>query len=265
VVVAVTMVKDEADIIEYTVEHMAAQVDRVLVCDNGSTDGTAGIIAALAAAPRSRVSMFSDRQLAYLQGQKITRLAMSARQAFDAEWIVPFDADEVFVGPKPLVELLADERADVLTCQWVDHVTTGVDPGEDPNPLTRMGWRRPNPSHLPKIICRWRPGITIAQGNHSVRYTGGHRTAVSRRIVVHHFPYRSPDQMRRKIANGVAAYQAAGSALPRGAGAHWKQLGERLAAEGPSAADREFQRHWRVGNPTGTDLVYDPIKAPRRA
>src|SRR5678815_6052118 len=39
-VCAVSMVKDEADIIGYTVGNMLQQVDHVVVADNGSTDGT---------------------------------------------------------------------------------------------------------------------------------------------------------------------------------------------------------------------------------
>ena len=41
---AVTMVRDEADIIETTVRHMLTQVDVVIVADNRSVDGTREIV-----------------------------------------------------------------------------------------------------------------------------------------------------------------------------------------------------------------------------
>ena len=44
---AVTMVRDEADIIETTVRHMLTQVDVVIVADNRSVDGTREILDSL--------------------------------------------------------------------------------------------------------------------------------------------------------------------------------------------------------------------------
>jgi glycosyltransferase involved in cell wall biosynthesis len=42
------MVKDEADVIEGTIRHMADEVDQLIVADNGSTDGTRDILDKLA-------------------------------------------------------------------------------------------------------------------------------------------------------------------------------------------------------------------------
>ena len=39
-VTAVTVVRDEADIIETTLRHTATQVDHIIAADNGSADGT---------------------------------------------------------------------------------------------------------------------------------------------------------------------------------------------------------------------------------
>ena len=40
----VSMVRDEADVIEGTLRHMADEVDELIVADNGSVDGTTDIL-----------------------------------------------------------------------------------------------------------------------------------------------------------------------------------------------------------------------------
>jgi hypothetical protein len=71
-VVGVSMVRDEADIIEATVRHMLANVDHVLVADNGSVDETRGILRALAAEHPGRLVVVDDDEPAYMQSDKMT-------------------------------------------------------------------------------------------------------------------------------------------------------------------------------------------------
>jgi glycosyltransferase involved in cell wall biosynthesis len=249
-VVAVCMAKDEADIIGASVAHMLTQVDRVIVADNGSTDGTRAILDQL------DVDLLDDPDVAYLQSEKTTALAQIARSDHHADWIVPFDADEVWYSPFGRI-------ADVLEGiepQWLvaaarlyDHVATAQDP-DDPDPVGRIGWRRPDPVPLPKVACRWRDDLTIEQGNHGARYDGG-ATIRDGLLVVRHFPYRSAEQFVRKARNGAAAYNATN--LPPEVGAHWRQYGAIAEAHGDDACADIFRTWFWSADPEQDQLIFD--------
>lgn len=249
VTVGITMVRDEADIIEATVRRMAAQVDHVLVADNLSTDDTIGILGELEANGICRV--VNDDDPAYRQAQKMTHLAQLARELFDADWIVPFDADEVWYSPNgdrvaDALDELVPHNQHVVAAEVFDHVPTGVD-SDEPDPFVRMGWRRTERLSLPKVACKWRPDLRIDQGNHGASYDAFAPAVFAPLLVVRHFPYRSAEQFVRKARNGAAAYRAAGNAIHADVGAHWRQWGDLLEAEGEEAVANIFRHwHWRA-------------------
>ena len=240
----ISMVRDEADILPAVLAHMVAQVDRLLIADNGSTAGTAGILAAY------RVDVVHDPDPAYRQSQKMTALAHQAREA-GAEWVVPFDADELWTAPEGerIADYLTSLRdIDVAVATLYDHRTTDRDPrGADV--VARMPWRLPQPGGLPKVACRTDPNLTIAQGNHDADYGRKDRRNYGG-LIVHHYPYRSPEQFIRKSRNGSAAIAAAD--LPLSSGAHWR-------AYGRMTDDELVEHYWRWWHHQDTaTLVWDP-------
>lgn len=267
VTVGISMVRDEADIVGRTVAHMLAECDAVIVADNLSVDDTGPILSELERVYGDRLRIMSDPDPAYTQSAKMTELARLAR-ILGAEWVVPFDADEWWYSP---FGRIADVLAGIAP-QWLvapaalyDHVATAFDP-DDIDPISRMGWRRKSANPLPKVACRWRPDLTIAQGNHDAYYGGG-ATRYDELLVVRHFPYRSAEQLIRKVRNGAAAYRAAGDSVSADFGAHWRQWGDLLDAQGPDAIAEIFRTwYWRedprAALPTGDGLqpplIYDP-------
>lgn len=249
-VVAVTMVRDEEDVIRSTVAHMLDEVDAVVVADNLSTDRTREILDDLALDHGDRLEIVDDLDPAYEQSRKMTGLAHLAAEEFGATWVVPFDADEWWYTPH------ADRIADVLAtvpARWhvapaelFDHVATGLDPDE-PDPVRRIGWRRRTPAPLPKVAARYRPDLVIEQGNHGAHYEEFTPAPFDPVLVVRHYPYRSLEQFVRKVRNGSAAYRAAGDRQAPAHGAHWRQWGELLDQHGPEALEEIFRRwYWRA-------------------
>jgi glycosyltransferase involved in cell wall biosynthesis len=86
------MVRDEADIIEGTLRHMADEVDHLIVADNLSSDGTRDILDTLA--KDLPLTVVDDPDPGYTQSAKMSALAERAAVEQRASWIVPFDAED---------------------------------------------------------------------------------------------------------------------------------------------------------------------------
>ena len=252
---AVSMVKDEADIIEGCIRHMADEVDRLLVADNGSSDGTRDILDALA--DELLLTVVDDPDPAYYQSDKMSLLAEKAA-GLGATWVVPFDADELwFCRDGRIRDLLggAAHATRVARVTLTNHYSTAIDPAE-PDPFRRMVWRTAEVAPLPKVAFRWEPGAIIHQGNHNVSLPGGQGIAALAGLEVRHFPYRSADQFVHKAEVGAAAYRA--TDLSMSEGAHWRAYGDILDRLGPEGLADVYRTHFWFLSPTDSGLVHDP-------
>lgn len=255
-VVGISMVKDEADIVGHTLRRMREQVDYLIVADNDSTDGTREIVFHGGYDEPGNLVHFAlgDYEPGYFQSQKMTKLAEHAIE-HGATWIVPFDADEVWKCRRgSLREALAavPQNVDIVTADLYDHVPTALD-GDDRDPTQRIHWRRPSPAPLPKVACRARKGLVIEQGNHGAHYdTPDIPLRLGGLLSIRHFPYRSVEQMIRKARNGAAAYAA--TDLPEDVGAHWRGYGRLSDAE----IGDVFRKWFWSADPQADGLVRDP-------
>lgn len=268
----VSMVRDEADVIEQTLRHLHAEgLDGAVVLENRSLDDTPAILARLKAelwAPDGEhawLTVITDPEPGYWQAAKMTAAARTAA-GLGATWVVPFDADEIWYDPAgrrlaEAVPILGNE-SNVITAQLYDHRSTALDPEMPPDvddPFTRMGWRLTTPLPLPKVAVRVKGLHQIHPGNHGATYLGEPLVAVPG-LHARHFPYRSAEQFVRKARNGSEAYAA--TTLPRTTGQHWREYGETLAAHGEAALEQHYQHHFTYRQPAEAGLVFDP--APLR-
>jgi len=269
-VAGIARVKDELDIIEPVVRHMAAQVDVLLVADNLSSDGTREVLQELSR--ELPLVVYLDDEVAYLQAEKMTAMAQRAAHEFGPlAWVVPFDADEVwYSGWGTVGEVLRGVEPDTMLAlaEVFDHVSTGLDDMDESDPTARICWRRNVALPLPKVACRWRPDLRIHQGNHGADYDGI-RPASSTRLVIRHFPYRSPAQFVRKVRNGAAAYRAAGDQLPADMGKHWRDWGQILDGFGETAVENIYHEWFYEKSPLASiklrnTYTYDPAPVAGR-
>ena len=261
---AIVMVRDEADIIEHTLRHLASQVDHVIVSDNLSSDGTAEILAELGVEGLP-LTVLPDDNPAYYQSMKTTWLAARAlERGFD--WALPVDADEMWVTDdgRPIREFLQSLAPDVeaVTATLYHYLPTAKDDG-DANPFRRIGWRLAHPSSLPKMGARTSGGLVIEAGNHGVTIDGAKPRLVAGGLRVNHYSWRTPEQYGRKMRNGARAYAA--TDLPENIGQHWRNWGDPDARDLELRAAAHFRKHFYALNPPcapgSTDpagLVYDP-------
>ncbi len=251
---AVGVVRDEADIIESTVSRMLGEVDHVLVADNRSVDGTDEILRSL-----DRVTVLVDPDPDFLvheqQARRTTALASLAAQR-GADWVVPFDADEVWIARdgRRLGDVLEELPDSVFLARadMANHVITDRDPPGADAPA-RMVYRLPEFHYLPKVACRTGSGLWIVRGNHDATYRG---VATPRRVDgllrVHHFPVRSAAQFVRKVRfRADRKNRARMNPNKRG----WIRI---LEEEGEDALIKRFDEEHRFADPDEAGLVFDP-------
>ncbi len=219
-IVAATRVRNEDDIIEAQIRHHAALVDAHLLLDNGSTDATQAILAALRDEGLA-LHVISDGTAHFADAQHNTRLYRHACTALGADWVVFLDADE-FIDPRGFASL-----AQVLAGIGTEHPSVGMqlrnyDAGApegagERNVLRRLTRRGSAPTDVWKVIVRGRtdPGaIEVDHGNHQIFVDGAVRPPLRQdAIVLGHYPNRSPFHWAGKATIGWLKVLAAGERL----------------------------------------------------
>jgi len=247
---AVTMVKDEQDVVGPSVRHMLDQgVEQVIVADNGSTDRTPRILERLATT--GPVQIVEDSDPAFRQSEKITTLTHMAG-AQGASWIVPFDADEIWLtrDGRTLAQFLNAQAADIVEAELFDFLPKPWEwmaPWR--NPLRRINHRRAaeqGPLQR-KVAFRYHPGVVVTTGNHAVE---GLTRKAGEHLVVRHYQWRTFRQFRRKARDGKQAIELNPDARPIDC-AHWRQYG--------AMSTPRLLRRW-AGLCTRENPVRDPYK-----
>ena len=205
----VMMVRNEADILRINVLHHLDQgVDYFLIVDNGSWDGTDGVLQKMSR--NGRVGWIRDPG-PYHQSEITTELA---REAFHrgADWVVPIDADEFWWAPGGnFRDVLEKSEAGALEVEVVNFIQRRAQTQASPDALLRMTRRAPDPvgplgqaqelfesrKHAfvelmtyPKWISRARASTEIAMGDHGVKGVPEPREKTAE-IVCLHAPLRA--------------------------------------------------------------------------
>lgn len=213
---AIAMVKNEADILAAVIDHLFRQgVDRMLVVDNGSTDGTLDLVRALAT--QHPIDIGTDDEVGYFQSHKMSVLAAHARRA-GADWVIPFDADEFwFAEGMTVAERLRAATGTRVEAQIRNLFPTPAHPRiTDLDAPLRLDMR---PHLLRKVAARTHPLLWIGMGNHTALRPGMSDGGLH----ILHAPWRSEEQLMRKLRQGARAY--AGTGIDT-LGGHWKSLGD---------------------------------------
>lgn len=256
---AITMIKNEQDIIAWNVAHLLHQdIDGVLIADNMSTDKTPDILHSMELSYMGRVRVYQDKEVGYYQSEKMTNLARTARN-LGADFIVPFDADELWYSQTPgqtVGAMIRSSRQPVVGVPMWNHYCTKQDDLSDPNPFTRMKYRHVDQNPLDKVAFEWTDQkFVIGQGNHNLYIDGKNMPGEAIGIGIRHFPYRSAEHFLQKVQQGEKAYAATN--LPYEMGRHWRSYGAGLRAAGREHMIGHY-RSWFTDECPGLVLEYNP-------
>ena len=239
----VTMVRDEEVRVRGAIERLfAGGVDAVLVADHGSTDATVEVLRSIAL--DLPVLIVADREPAYYQGPKMSRLARAAARC-GASWVVPFDADELWFGTdEPLAAALRHLDGDIAVAALYDYLPAiDADPLASRRPYQTQTRRRPS-SLTSKVAFRAHHLAALSSGNHLVSQPG---RRVHDRIRIRHFPFLDYEHFVRKAITGVAAL--ARTDYTDAISSHWHEW-----AAAPETRRREL---WAAI--TSSETIEDPL------
>jgi Glycosyl transferase family 2 len=220
------MVRDEADIIRAVLEHHRSQgVDRIIVTDNGSVDGTTEILEEYAR--DGLVDLRYDPVHLKQQSEVVTAMARDAYTLYGADWVINADADEFWVArdsSRTIKDVLESTPRDFQTFLVPVIDMTGA-PAVEGSGLDRLRYRDHRPvrelqglglfAHsTPDALHIGTPDIEVAQGNHAVSLPSRGTPARDDSLEVLHLPWRSWSQYSRKVEAAGRAYSSAGARQP---------------------------------------------------
>ena len=262
VVAGVTMFKDEQDIAYHNLVWQYNQgIKRFVVLDNMSSDNTPQEVKRFADDyADTQVYLIEDPEVGYYQSRKMTAAAEFAHKMWGAEWILPFDADEILCSFRGLLHTVLESIPREHICiklPYKVHLLRSFYDDLEPNPFKRITHRQKGDIDKgAKVIIRWQSGMVIGQGNHNVTIDGNFLPITNNKnlgLIFRHYPFRSKEHIRQKVINGGKAYEAAKD-LPKNQGGAWKQWDSEYKIKGEKKIE-EMYNFQVEGFP---DAIYDP-------
>lgn len=253
---AVSIVRDEADILEAWIRHNLHFIDRLYIVDDGSTDNSLRIIHALRDEGLA-ISLTSERSLAaYHQGQRTTALVEHALSEAPWDYIFFLDGDEF---------LVAHDRA-TLEADLSLLGTSGVgglnprhyllSDADDPQgaPLQRLTRVAVHEPYVFKVVVPGalasERGFSVRDGNHrATKWNVPLRATLLPNVELAHFPARSEAKL---VSKGIAGYLRWSARTDFGNGKAPDRLMEGVSIL-KEESDLKIQRLSRLAEALGAD------------
>jgi hypothetical protein len=273
--VTISVVRNEADIIETFVRHHCALGARMHFILHRCIDNTEEILEKIQKEGLP-ITLEASDDAGYLQGERITEAARRIAAEKSADWILPLDADEFLVCTETHVaglnlETLSPDRITLLS--WRTYVPTPDDDITESCVVRRIFYRRTTEAPpirkvlIPTAVLAGK-SWTIPTGLHAVLDTDSGNampTIVSAHLCIAHFPVRSSEQLCAKVLGGWTSVVATPNREPERC-YHWKSLLARCS-EGRALTMSELRNiALRYAMPEGSDaiptLTRDAISTP---
>lgn len=272
--IAISIVRNESDVIEAFVRYHANLFDKIIVIDHNSRDDTGSVLEQLKAEGLP-LEIRKETIPYHGQAQCMTALAHEVWESYRPQWIVPLDADEFFVMNCKFDQLWKEMpmKQHVLFPLWHNYVPTANDPENETNIIRKIKYKnRYINSNQHKVIIPGYllsiPGTYLPEGNHELYYKNGSPVSysITRSIHIAHFPVRSLDQVKRKALVGwpsKLANPANNGKSP--SWSHWKLFFDKFK-NGEEVTFEEMQMlaagYTTDQNPGGMDIVEQPVEVP---
>lgn len=269
-IILLSMVKNEADIIESFVRHNHIFFDKTIIIDNGSTDETYSILSALKSEGLP-ITIESDSIIGYSQKEKMQRRYLELTKNEDFDFLVIIDADEfINSSDKDYLRKTLKHKDTKYFFEWANYIPIGVGRNDISAPLQAIKHRN-NKKSLRKVVI---PNfgedaqfVQIWQGNHDFDFSVRHLHFSLLDAKLAHFPVRSINQIESKALIGWPSYLIKNkNAKWSHEGLQWRIIYERIEEAGISEADLvniadcySDIENVNFENNLHNSFIYDPI------
>jgi hypothetical protein len=262
--------------IELFVRWQLRFADSVWVADHASGDATGEILAALRDEGLP-LEILRLEQAELEQAEVTSALARRAARDLGADWVLPFDADELLAAaeggsPRQVIEKLDAGR--LYRVPWRNYLPRPEDLCRDAPLLERIAHRRTREQelHHKLLVPGWmlrRRGARLTGGNHRLLRRAGLRqrkveSEEAPGLALAHFPVRSEAQLRVKVRVGwLARLAGAEQQLHPSKNAHLREMYASLRAGGPlewEQVERLLRHYAPPPDGEGEGLVRDPLR-----
>ncbi len=216
-IVAVSMVKNSADVIETMIRGNALVADKFIIINNASTDNTLDIINSLCNEGYD-IEVICDESISPYQGDRVTEAARYAVSKLGADVILPLDDDEIICmdadesDPSNLKRYIGSLEQDTLyyVC-WRNYIPTEEDdPAQVCVALREHFCLDDEPEMTKKVIVPaglfQDPSFSIATGSHFTTGKTVNKQVLLKDIRLAHYPIRSSVQIASKVIVGWHNY-----------------------------------------------------------
>ena len=276
-IIIISTIRNESDILETFVRYHLQLVDHMIIINHRSMDSSAKILNGLQQEGLS-LEVEDESALDHQQGSVLTRYMRRAVRKYNADWVVPLDADEFLtVSGEGLVRKVMEKFPidKVVKLQWRTYIPTASDNCQEPNILKRIQHYRRNENHtldkimIPRSLALKNSGL-ISPGNHGFvkKFSLKQKDfpyEYTDQLVLAHYPARSAQQIMTKAVVGWLACLSKPNKEPTEA-FHLKQIyghiknGNLISPEELSSMAMGYATATASAPPLEKDLVHMPIK-----
>jgi len=215
-IIAISMVKNEEDIIETFCRYTLGYCDKLLVLEDNSDDQTLEILRSLEQEGLPIVVKTKDFSNGFYQYEKTNDLAIEAFYTHGADLVVPLDADEFITtdtndSVRTILEGLNEDI--VYSFLWRTYVLTEKAIYTDGNIFIRFDRFRPPEFEKNKIVISrklFEDGYRMRRGHHTLKRTKKsspqHENVFLTNLFSAHFPIRNIAQAYNKFIIGYLNY-----------------------------------------------------------
>lgn len=262
-IVSVSMIKNEADIIELFVRNNLQYLSEMYIVDHQSNDRTVEILRSLKN-EGFPIRIFSYNSYGLDQAAVFSTMLNKIKDSGVADYVMFTDSDELIYSPSKEafqneIAQMGETSMDILSN---DYVVKDTDAGLYAFPHDKMRYMSAVPLPMGKCIVNLKlytnESLSVDEGGHSYFVNGG-RVSLPKlpRALLSHFRYRTHEQLISKIVLGSLSYMIRNISMQYGfIGYHWFSPFNNFIANGdmsgftfPTISDLEIQSGQYVDRP----------------